>query len=65
MKDVNEREVFRKAQDGKAHLNRLQKNLDIPSDDPHLKQVKHNLEIIARRADPAADPDYDPQEGGH
>ena len=66
MNPENEDEVFNLAQEAKAHLNSLDDSLSEDrvkkSDESEkIKTIRKNLELIARRADPARFPKGDPR----
>lgn len=54
MRKENEKEVFMMASEAKAHLNSLEGDLDDTVNEHHIRTIRHNLEIIERRSDPAA-----------
>jgi hypothetical protein len=58
----NEKEVHEKASSIKAHVNSLADIVEANGAEYHLKEITDRAEIIARRADPARHPDYDPDE---
>jgi len=53
MRKENEEEVFQMASEAKAHLNSLEGELDETKNEHHIRTIRHNLEIIERRSDPA------------
>lgn len=55
MRSENEREVFERASSAKAHANSLKEKGELNGLQlMHLREIKEALEIIERRADPAA-----------
>lgn len=62
MDDETKREIFGRAQDARAHLNTLERYVTSESAKDEVRTIRHNLEMIERRTDPAADPDYEPPE---
>jgi hypothetical protein len=62
MRKENEREVYSKADDALAKFRQICDLYDVPPDSKAAKDIRHNLEIIRRRTDPARRDDYEPGE---
>lgn len=62
MRDTQEREVYEKADEALAHANSLADTLGVDETHPvanNVEVIRHNLEIIRRRTDPAVGPGRD------
>lgn len=62
MNDDRDDEVFERAMQARADLRKLNDLYDIPEHSNSYARLEENLEMIARRTDPARHPDYDPGE---